>query len=436
MAAPTAGAREPEFSRAYTRYALGLLLVVYIFNFVDRQIVTILMQAIKEDLQLSDAQLGFFSGTSFAIFYATLGIPIARFADRSVRRNIIATALLVWSAMTALQGAARSFGMLAIARIGVGIGEAGCSPPGHSMISDLFPPNRRATALSIYALGIPIGSAIGLFAGGWIREFFGWRTAFVVVGLPGVALALLVRLTLREPTRGHWDATGGRSATEPAEPIGDVARFMLGLPAFLHLSFAGALHAFYGYGAAFFNPPFFERVHGFTPGQLGTLLGLVSITSGVAGTFLGGYLTDRLATRDPRWYAWAPGIATFVAIPFVFLFYLWPHPMQAVALSLIPALLGGMYLGPTFAVTQSMVPARWRAQASAVLLLILNLIGLGLGPQFVGFLSDLLAPRYGVESVRYALLLTVSVGAAWASVHYVMGARTLRRDLEAKDALC
>ena len=279
----------------------------------------------------------------------------------------------------------------------------------------------------------PIGSAIGFFAGGWIREYFGWRAAFVAVGLPGVLLALLVRLTLKEPTRGYWD--GGTAADVAQEPLADVARFMIGLRSFVHLSIAGALHAFYGYGAAFFNPPFFERVHKFEPGELGTWLAAVSLTTGVLGTFLGGYVTDRLAGRDPRWYAWFPGIATFVGIPFVFVFYLWPGPIGAVVWSAVPALLGGMYLGPTFAVTQSLVPARWRAQASAILLLILNLIGLGLGPQFVGHLSDLLAPQYGVESVRYALLITVSVGATWATIHYVLGARSLRADLRAHEAL-
>lgn len=424
---------ETPFSRAYTRYALALLLVVYIFNFIDRQIVSILLQAIKEDLGLSDTQLGFFSGTSFAIFYSTLGIPIARYSDRSVRRNFIAVALFTWSAMTALQGMARSFSALAVARIGVGVGEAGCSPPAHSMISDLFPPERRGTALSIYALGIPIGSAIGLAAGGWIADNLSWRVAFAAVGLPGLLLAAVVRLTLREPPRGGAGAAVPVSGSQ--EPLREIARFLLGRRAFVHIAFGGALHAFIGYGAGAFNPAFFERVHGFTRTELGAILAAVALTAGVAGTFLGGYLGDRLARRDPRWYAWLPALATLLSTPFFFPFYLEESAWGAVAWSLVPSLLAGMYLGPTFAITQSMVPPRWRAQASSILLLVLNLIGLGLGPQFVGWLSDLLAPDYGAESLRFALVWTVTVGAIWSAFHYWRGARTLREDLHAQAAL-
>lgn len=421
------------FSRAYTRYAMALLLVVYIFNFIDRQIVSILLQAIKEDLGLSDTQLGFFSGTSFAIFYSTLGIPIARYSDRSVRRNLIAVALFSWSVMTALQGMARSFLFLAAARIGVGIGEAGCSPPAHSMISDLFPAERRGTALSIYALGIPIGSAIGLAAGGWIADNLSWRVAFVVVGLPGLLLAAVVRLTLREPPRGG--AALAALASAPQEPLREVTRFLLERRSFVHMAFGGSLHAFIGYGAGAFNPAFFERVHGFTRTELGAILAAVALTTGVAGTFLGGFLGDRLARRDRRWYAWLPALATLLSTPFFFPFYLEASAWGAVAWSLIPSLLAGMYLGPTFAVTQSMVPPRWRAQASSILLLVLNLIGLGLGPQFVGWLSDLLEPKYGVESLRFALLWTVTLGAVWSAFHYFMSARNLREDLRAQDVL-
>jgi predicted MFS family arabinose efflux permease len=432
-ASPASDTRPPEFSVRYTRYALGLLVTVYVVNFVDRQILAILLEAIREDLGLSDTQLGLLSGIAFAALYSTLGIPIARWADRGVRRSIIALALFVWSAMTGLQGAARSFTWLMLARVGVGVGEAGCSPPAHSMLSDLFPPSRRATALAIYSLGIPIGSAIGYIAGGWIREIFGWRAAFVAVGLPGILLALLVRLTLREPTRGYWDAA--EAARERPESIREVARFLLQLPSFLHLAIAGALHAFYGYGAGAFNPAFLERVHGLSAAQVGTGLGLIAAGAGGLGTFLGGYLSDRLSRLDERWSMWLPGAATALGVPLVALFYLYPDPIGALVLATLPALVGGMYLGPTFAVTQSLVPARMRAQAAAVLLLILNLIGLGLGPSFVGALSDWLAPVHGEESIRYALLGTVMVGAAWSTVHYVLAARTLRADLRRKNAL-
>ena len=245
-------------------------------NFLDRQVIAILLQAIKLDLGLSDTQLGAFSGIAFAALYSTLGIPLARWADRGVRRSIIALALCVWSGMTALQGLAPSFLWLFAARVGVGIGEAGCSPPAHSLIADLYEPRRRATALAIYALGIPIGSAIGLAAGGWLRETFDWRTALMIVGLPGLGLALLVRLTLREPTRGWWE--GGRTAEAPPS-FSEVARVLRARRSFVHMAFAGALHALYGYGAATFLPIFFERVHRLPPLEIGYSLGLIAASA-------------------------------------------------------------------------------------------------------------------------------------------------------------
>ncbi len=430
--APTAGSppAEPEFSASATRYALGLLVVVYVFNFVDRSILSILQDSIKAEFELSDAQLGWLQGIAFAVLYSTLGLPIARYADRGVRRSIIAVAVFAWSAMTVLTGLARSFGELFLARVGVGVGEAGCSPPAHSLISDLFHPDRRATALAIYALGIPLGSAIGTFAGGWIKHFFDWRTAFVVVGLPGLLLAVVVRLTLREPTRGYWDGRAARAGPRPSrEPAGEVIRFLWGARAFRHLALAGALHAFYGYGAGAFIPSFFFRVHGFEAGELGTWLAAIGITTGALGTFLGGWLSDRISRSDPRWYAWVPALATAVGVPFAFLFYLWPEGRSALALYALPAVLGGMYLGPTFAMTQALVPARMRAVASAILLFILNMIGLGLGPLCVGVVSDLLEPRFGVTSIRWALLGVVASCASWSVLHYLLAARTLRGDL-------
>ena len=429
--AATDPAGQAPFTDAYRRYALGLLLAVYVFNFVDRQILTILAEAIRIDLGLSDTALGFLGGIAFALFYTVAGIPIARWADRGTRRSIIALGLFVWSAMTAVTGLARSFTQLALARVGVGLGEAACSPPAHSLLSDYFPPERRGTAFSIYALGIPIGSAIGTFAGGWIKELFDWRTAFFVVGIPGVLLALVVRLTLREPPRGLSEPT---QVVQPGEPLGVVLRFMLKLRSFRHMSLAAALHAFYGYGAAFFIPVFMIRVHGFSEGELSTYLALISLFAGGAGTFLGGWLGDRLAPRDQRWYLWVPATATAIGIPFAACFYLWPDRYVALAFAVPATLLGTMYLGPTFAMAQGLAAPHMRALVSAMLLFIINLVGLGLGPQVVGLLSDLLKPDLGVESVRYALLWVVLIGAAWSTVHYLLAARTLRADLEQKNA--
>jgi MFS family permease len=264
--------------------------------------------------------------------------------------------------------------------------------------------------------------------GGWLLANFDWRTALVVVGLPGIGLALLVRLTLREPTRGWWE---GVRAAEAPPPLAEVARVLRMRRSFVHMALAGALHAFYGYGAGAFNPAFLERVHALSPLEIGVWLGAIAATTGVAGTFLGGFASDRLSSRDLRWYAWLPAIGSFAVVPFVLLFYLWPDGREALALAALPAILAGLYLGPTFAMTQALVPPRMRAQAAAVLLLILNLIGMGLGPQFVGLLSDLLAPRLGVESLRWSLLGTIVVGALWSALHYLQAAKTLREDLRA-----
>ncbi|MCP5041683.1 MAG: MFS transporter [bacterium] len=420
----------PEpLSQGYARYALGLLLVVYVFNFIDRSILSILLQSIKEEFQVSDAALGFLSGIAFAALYTIVGIPLARLSDRGSRSSIIALAVFVWSAMTAITGLAQSFLHLVLARIGVGIGEAGCSPPAHSLISDYFPPSQRATALAVYSMGIPIGSGLGFVLGGWLNDAFDWRTAFIVAGLPGIVLALIVKLTLKEPRRGAFDDLRARGQIQP--PVGQVLSFMRGLRSFRHMAVAAALHAFYGYGASAFIAAFFERSHDMGSGEIGRWLALISFTAGVTGTFLGGYLSDRLGVRDRRWYMWIPAGATLVYIPFAFGLYLWPEPHLALAFYLPGSVLGGMYLGPTFAMTQTLVTPTMRATASAILLFVINMIGLGLGPLGVGIFSDLLVPSLGNESLRYALLATVVVFAAWSVLHYMLAARTLRDDLGA-----
>ena len=426
-------AQPSEITPRYANYALGLLLGVYIFNFIDRQILSILMENIKNEIQLSDTELGFLGGIAFALFYTFAGIPIARWADRGSRRNIIAISVLIWSLFTAFTGAARNFWMILAARIGVGVGEAGCSPPAHSLISDFFPPERRGRALSIYALGIPIGGSLGTLVGAWVGDLFGWRMAFVAVGLPGIVLALIVRMTLREPARGGSEAAGPVEA-EPGS-LSEVLRFMSTLRSFWHLSFAGALHAFVGYGAAYFVPSFFARIHEMGLAERGTWLSLVGLVA-VVGTYLGGWLGDRLAPIDVRWYLWVPAIATLAGVPIALGYYLSPNPYVALLLFGIPAgIAGPMYLGPSFALTQTLVKPEMRALASAILLFVMNLIGLGIGPWFVGFMSDALAPRFGVESLRWALLGIVTIGNLWATFHYLAAARTLREDLLLKDRL-
>jgi predicted MFS family arabinose efflux permease len=421
----TGGAEAPT-TPAYRAYALGLLVTVYVFNFVDRQILTILAGPIAADLHFSDTELGLLTGPVFALFYTSAGIPIARWADVGIRRSIIALALSVWSGMTALSALAQSFTQLALARVGVGLGEAGGSPPAHSLISDLFPVERRASALAIYALGVPFGGALGTLMGGWLGQLYGWRTAFAVVGLPGILLALLVRFTLREPARAP--------APVRRESALAVLRFMARRRAFVHMASGAALLAFAGYGAGAFTPIFVMRVHHFELGPAGTWIGTIALVAGGLGTYLGGAISDRLARPDVSWYLRVPAFASLLSVVFSSLFYLWPDGRMALVLSIPGSVLGIMYLGPTFAMTQSLVRPEMRALAAAILLFIINAVGLGLGPWFVGWLSDAFEPRFGADAVRWASLATVVVATTWAAAHYLLGARSLSEDLLAKDA--
>jgi predicted MFS family arabinose efflux permease len=425
---PGAAARAPA-SRAEARFVLGLLFVVYVFNFIDRQILSILVEPIKRDLGVSDTAMGFLTGGAFAVFYTFAGIPIARFADRSVRRTVIAVGCAVWSAMTAASGLARGFGELALARVGVGVGEAACSPPAHSLLADYFPPERRATALSVYASGIHFGTAFGYLAGGWLNAAFDWRTAFMAVGLPGLALAILVRLTVREPARGLSE---GGSAGQDVPPTREVFRFLWALPSFRHLAFASALTAFAGYGVAIWTPAFLMRVHGMSSAEIGTWLGLIAGLGGATGAWLGGVASDRLGARDPRYALWVPAAAALAGLPFALLLLFWPTPHAALLLGIPATVFGAMWLGPVFALTQTLVRIRMRAVASAILLFVVNLIGLGLGPQVVGALNDSLRPSFGDAAVRWSLAGVVLSMSAWASLHFALAARTLARDLEAK----
>ena len=261
-----------QTTNSIRNYALGILVVVYTFNFIDRQILSILLESIKTDLDLSDTSLGFLTGFAFALFYATLGIPIAKYADKGNRRNLIALSLGIWSFMTALSGLAQNFFHLLFARIGVGVGEAGCSPPAHSMIADYFPANKRSTALGIYSLGIPFGIMFGLFAGGWINEVFGWRLAFFVVGIPGILLAFIFRFTVKEPIRGQAE---GKVASEKQPSIYETVSYLIKKRSFRHLVFAAALAAFVGYGAITWLPSFFQRSYGMQTSDVGWYLGLI-----------------------------------------------------------------------------------------------------------------------------------------------------------------
>ena len=415
----------------YSNYVLFVLFIVYVFNFVDRQILSILIDPIKADLGASDTQMGFLTGFAFAVFYTVAGIPIARWADHGVRRNLIAIGLTVWSAMTALSGAAQSYLFLALARIGVGVGEAAGSPPAHSLISDYFTPERRATAISIYNSGIHVGAMLGYLLGGWINEFFNWRVAFLVVGVPGIVFALVVRFTVREPRRGVMDGHAGAPDTE-RDTVKDVLRFMLSMRSFALLSVATGIAAFSAYGFGSWVPSYLRRVHEMGSGEIGTWIGIEVGVGGAIGSILGGRLADRLGARDKRWYLWVPALSLVGYFPFVYLFLLIENPRLALVAYFFAIIFAAMHLGPAIAITYGLVKVRMRALASAILLFILNMIGLGLGPLLVGIISDGLAPAHGALSIRYSLMIVaaskfIAIWMFWAA------SKSLIKDLDAKN---
>lgn len=425
-----------KISEGYRWYVVWLLFIVYVLNFVDRQILTILMEPIRKEFNFSDMQLGLLGGLAFAVLYSTLGIPIARLADRKNRVTIISISLFVWSLFTVLTGRAQNFLQLFAARVAVGIGEAGCTPPAYSIIGDYFEKTRRTTAVAIYSMGIYGGVFVGYLVGAQVAEEYGWRMAFYVVGLPGIVLALIVKLTLREPPRGF--AEGVVTAATPP-PVREVLSKLLTKSTFWHLSLATALHAFVGYGVNGFHPSFLIRSHGLGVGEAGTILAIVSAVSGVGGTWFGGWLADKLtkSTGDVRWQLWTPGIATLLNVPAAILAYSLADKNPVIAMLFVSLVFGVMYLGPSYATMQRLVDVRERALGSAVLLLIVNLIGLGLGPTLVGFVSDLFRNSFiadGMaqelarsEGLRWSLIVMVCIN-AWSFVHYLFGARTLVRD--------
>lgn len=415
-------------SASARNYALGLLTIVYSFNFIDRQLLSILQESIKLELTLSDSQLGLLTGFAFAVFYVTAGIPIARWADRSNRRNIIALSVGLWSLMTAVSGSVQNYAQLLLARIGVGVGEAGGSPPSHSIISDIFPPEKRASAIAFYSTGVNIGILFGFLLGGWLNEFFGWRIAFVIVGVPGLLLAVLVRMTLAEPLRGLAEK---KQVSDEQVPFSAVVSLLWSRLSFRHLAFAGALNAFAGYSTANWTASFMIRSHDMTTGELGTWLAMIMGFGGAIGVFCGGLIADKLAPSDKRWYVWLPALTGMVCVPFMASVYLVDNPYTALTLSIVPGLLFNIFLGNAIATTHGLVGLRMRATASAILFLIFNIIGLGIGPWSIGLLSDYLEPAMGVDSLRYAMLYLIPPMMFWSACHFYLASRTLREDLAA-----
>lgn len=428
-------------------YAMCLLLGIYMINFLDRQVVNILAEPIKNDLGLSDTQIGLMSGLAFAVFYTFLGLPIARLAERANRPMIIGVAVAAWSGFTAVCGLAQNFTQLALARIGVGIGEAGCTPPAHSLIVDYVPKEQRASALAFYSMGTPLGGLLGLVFGGIIADAYGWRTAFLVAGMPGLVFAALAFFTLNEPRKQL--AARAKQLTATTASMAETLRVLFTKRTFWLVAFAAAVKAFIGYGHAPFTASFFLRNHteevaslarffgltlGFnlqSVGFLGLALGLMGGAAGAVGSILGGWIADRYGSKDLRAYMVTPAIASLVTIPIYILAVSVDSAALALCILMVNGLLGTLWYGPVYATGQGIVPSNMRATASAVLLFIINLVGLGLGPLLVGMLSDYFSNEMGMgpgQGVRWALMTSTLFGLA-AFTMFWMARKTIREEM-------
>ena len=413
------------FTPSVTRYALVMLTIAYAFNFIDRQILVILQQSIKEEMALLDWQLGLLTGPAFAAIYVTAGIPVAYWADRANRKNIISLAVAVWSGMTVLSGTANSFWQLFAARFGVGLGEAGGSPPAHAMISDYYPPEERGAALGFYSAGLHFGIVLGFLIGAFVEQAFGWRYAFMVVGAPGMIFAGIFFLTVKEPPRGRFESA---SSAAQVPTLGETIAVLRGFRSFWLIAVACGLTAFGGYGVGNFLPAFVERSHGISGWDLGVVMAFGGGGAGMLGTFLGGRLADRLGSGEQRWYLWLPAAASTLALPLVFPMLLADATPLAIGSMVMVTALTNTYLGPSLATCHQLVPPAMRALTSAILFFILNLIGLGCGPPFAGALSDVLGEAYGTDGLRYALQIVAAISAVGVGF-FVLAARQLPKDL-------
>lgn len=391
---------------------LFALLIVYILNFLDRQIVNILAEPIKGELGLSDTQLGLLAGPAFAVFYAVLGIPIARYADNAKTNRVwlISICLAIWSAMTAICGVAQNFVQLALARIGVGVGEAGCTPAAHSLIADSVPPEKRSSAIAFFGLGIPIGGLLGLIIGGVVNDQYGWRVALMLVGMPGILLAFVLPLLIRDPRRcadsAHFNTAG--SPVKAKLSIKDAVREVFASKAYLYVFIAASFTAFLSYGKGLWTISFFIRSHGLSTTEAGLAMAVALGISGIIGTWLGGKMADVFGKRDKRHILTLPAVGMAIAAPILFAGY-WAEDWRvAVALLILPTILNSAYYGPAYGCVQGLVRPEARAIAASLVVFGQNLIGLGMGPLLFGMLSDWLQPMAGDESVRWVLY-----GAAW-----------------------
>ena len=403
---------------------LAMLLLVYIFNFLDRQILAILAAPIQADLGLSDAQMGLLGGIAFALLYSTLAVPLASVADRTSRSWVITISLVIWSGFTAACALAQGFWHIFLARLGVGVGEAGGVAPSYALIGDYFPPQKRSLALAIYSMGIPLGSAGGILAGGWIAATIDWRLAFVVVGCAGIVIAPLFKIVVRDLPRPVAAVTDVPDAAR----IGTVARLLARKPSFWLLSFGSASGSMLGYGILFWKPSLMIRSFGLDLLQTSWFLGALMLVGGVIGTLTGGMLGDRMGARNKAWYARLPAMAYAIATPFfVTAIFMTDNLLLAFLLFLIPQAMAYVWLGPVLTAVQHLVAPAQRSTASALFLLINNLLGLGGGIYVLGQMSDLLAPQFGTESLRWSMIFGQLLYLV-AAVLMLLASRRLRQD--------
>jgi MFS family permease len=409
-------------------------------NLIDRQIMGVLIEPVKNEFGASDTMMGFLTGLAFAAFYSALAIPFARYADRANRRNFVAWCCMGWSVMTGLCGMALNFTQLALARMGVAVGEAGGSAPSLSMIADLYPRAQRSRAMSVYMLGPHMGTLFGLGAGAWIAHQYGWRTAFIVMAVPGILAALLLRWTCVEPLRGTWDAPEAQQAesAQPKQPLREILLEVWRTPGFAWIAVAGMLFGLAGYGLGIWGTAFLVRTHGLNLRDAGILVGLTGGVAAVIGALLSGWLTDKLVARDPRWQMGVPIVGTAIAIPLGMAYLLWPagdvwqigtlKVPVAMGFSLLFSVFAVWWTAPSYAAITTLVGASRRATSVAVYNLGLTVCGIGLGPFSVGVLSDLLTPAYGPLALRWALVIVMG-GFVLAMVALILAARPYARAL-------
>lgn len=407
-------------------YVLAVMTAVYAFNIADRFSVSTLIEPIRNELHLSDGGVGFLTGVALALFYVTLGIPIAGLADRANRRYILSIALAVWSAMTVLSGLARNYGILLLSRFGVGIGEAGGTPPATSILADKFAPARRPMALTVFALGACLGAWLGSSVAGTVAQQHGWRAAFVVLGVPGLALALIVFLTVKEPRRGQLDGPAARAVRVP---FAEVLRFVSSQRSAVHLLIGGSVATFWSWGLMWWTPTFLVRSHHLSVGEAGALLGPMHLYAGTGSTLLAAWLMSTKPARDPRFVARLLGVVTMLTtIPSLILYWVESRAAATALLWVfVPAVY--FYIGPILGLLQNVLPASMRAMGCALLLFLANVANLVLAPQIVGLMSDWFAASFaaGAESLRWALLLIAPTG-FWAAWHLWISGRTIRDD--------